>query len=289
MVVPRRGKHTVVLRRREVVPVLVLLSACLLLAVFLWGRTSTGDRVGCGAQQVSSVLARLLVQSFAPLAAAGASDPSAQQEWSSGPGPSRGAISIRVDVTRRQLFLLSNGILLKKYPIAVGKESTPTPIGHWRIKEKDVWGEGFGARWLGLDVPWGSYGIHGTNKPWTVGSDESGGCMRMFNSDVIELFGMVEVGTPVTIVGRPFYRYGQVRRVVRQPFIGADVAQVQAKLKRMGFYDGKVDGKFGYKTEEAVVRLQEAMGLPETGAVDAESYDLLGIYPAAEDPTLRPE
>ena len=46
------------------------------------------------------------------------------------------------------------------------------------------WGGGFGTRWLGLNVPWGIYGIHGTNQPWSIGTQASAGCIRMFNRHV---------------------------------------------------------------------------------------------------------
>lgn len=43
------------------------------------------------------------------------------------------------------------------------------------------------------------YGIHGTNKPETVGQAVSHGCVRMRNEDIERLFEMVPVGTPVYI------------------------------------------------------------------------------------------
>lgn len=41
--------------------------------------------------------------------------------------------------------------------------------------------------------------IHGTNKEWSIGSPYSGGCIRMMNQDVIDLYDRVNVGTPVYI------------------------------------------------------------------------------------------
>jgi hypothetical protein len=43
------------------------------------------------------------------------------------------------------------------------------------------------------------YGIHGTNKPETVGRSVSHGCVRMLNQDIERLYEMVPVGTPVYI------------------------------------------------------------------------------------------
>ena len=44
-----------------------------------------------------------------------------------------------------------------------------------------------------------SYRIHGTDAPWTIGSDVSKGCIRMLNEHVIELFDRTAVGTRVTV------------------------------------------------------------------------------------------
>lgn len=51
---------------------------------------------------------------------------------------------------------------------------------------------------MGLSKP--HYGIHGTNKPSSIGKAVSNGCIRMYNKDVIELFNIVPIGTVVKIV-----------------------------------------------------------------------------------------
>jgi len=43
--------------------------------------------------------------------------------------------------------------------------------------------------------------IHGTNHEDLIGQPASAGCIRMRNSDVIQLFDKVEVGTLVEILG----------------------------------------------------------------------------------------
>ena len=45
----------------------------------------------------------------------------------------------------------------------------------------------------------GAVGIHGTGQPWSIGTRASHGCIRMTVPDVIDLFGRVDVGTPVLI------------------------------------------------------------------------------------------
>ena len=42
--------------------------------------------------------------------------------------------------------------------------------------------------------------IHGTNDPSSIGKAVSSGCIRMLDSDVIDLYGRVHVGTPVVVV-----------------------------------------------------------------------------------------
>jgi lipoprotein-anchoring transpeptidase ErfK/SrfK len=44
------------------------------------------------------------------------------------------------------------------------------------------------------------YRIHGTNEPWTIGHDVSAGCIRLTNSDVIDLYDRVLVGATVVVL-----------------------------------------------------------------------------------------
>jgi hypothetical protein len=60
-----------------------------------------------------------------------------------------------IDVTDCRMSIYRNGIKYRSYPVSSGKKYIfPSPIGTWRIIEKDEWGESFGGRWLGLNVPW---------------------------------------------------------------------------------------------------------------------------------------
>ena len=54
-----------------------------------------------------------------------------------------------------------------------------------------------GVRALTLDG--GEYAIHGTNRPASVGSYVSYGCIRMLNADIIDLYEQVAVGTRVMV------------------------------------------------------------------------------------------
>jgi lipoprotein-anchoring transpeptidase ErfK/SrfK len=107
--------------------------------------------------------------------------------------------SIEIDTKKRTLKLFKNGILIKQYPVAVGKPTTPTPLGHWTIIKKGLWGAQFGGHFMQLSVPWGIYGIHGTDMPWFITQAVSHGCVRMYSNDAKELYDIVSIGTPVHI------------------------------------------------------------------------------------------
>lgn len=107
---------------------------------------------------------------------------------------------IIIDLSSKTLTLLSpTDIIFRRY-IAIGKKSTPTPIGEWHIINKKILPADsiFGSRWLGLSNP--GYGIHGTNTPLSIGTAASLGCIRMYNRDIEELFPLVTYGTKVIIM-----------------------------------------------------------------------------------------
>ena len=117
-----------------------------------------------------------------------------------------------VSIPDRKIVLIEDGQVVKIYPIAVGKKSTPSPSGNFHIASRVVkpsWyqagkvvGPGpanpVGTRWMGLGYK--GYGIHGTNMPNSIGKAASHGCIRMRNHDVEELFELVQVGDAVELV-----------------------------------------------------------------------------------------
>lgn len=122
---------------------------------------------------------------------------------------------IQLNIPEYILRLVDNGQILREYRVAVGAPYEPTPTGKFIIayKEKNpTWypGSGFadktpvppgpgnplGTRWIEF-LP--TYGIHGTDKPWSIEYPVSGGCVRMYNPDVEELYELVDTGTPLII------------------------------------------------------------------------------------------
>jgi peptidoglycan hydrolase-like protein with peptidoglycan-binding domain len=183
-----------------------------------------------------------------------------------------GSPKIHVHVDTRILTLTSNGTVTT-YPVAVGKPSTPSPVGEWTIVYKSLNPGGpFGARWMRLSVPWGSYGIHGTNNPSSIGKAVSHGCIRLYNENVITLYDLVWVGTPVSITGK-------VRKIrnLRKGFRGEDVKDVQQMLFDLGYYPYAIDGYYGSKTRLAVIRFQKANGLTPDGIAGKKTLKALQI------------
>lgn len=121
-----------------------------------------------------------------------------------------------LNIPEYTLRLVEGKIVLKEYEVAVGTSIEQTLVGKFAVffKEKNpTWypASGFvdktpvppgpdnplGSRWIEY-AP--AFGIHGTHKVWTVDYPVSGGCVRMYNPDVEELYELVEIGTPVTVV-----------------------------------------------------------------------------------------
>ncbi len=119
---------------------------------------------------------------------------------------------IHVNKKTNQLRVVLKGKTIKTFPVSTGKSETTTPLGQFVIQERypnPVWfhhGEivpagspdnFLGTRWLGFNIP--KYGIHGTIYPELIGQSVSGGCIRMKNADVEELYDVIPVGTKVII------------------------------------------------------------------------------------------
>lgn len=185
---------------------------------------------------------------------------------------------IKVDLWTNSLLVYKNNRIYRVYSIASGTERSPTPIGTFRIIEKSsLWGGGFGSRWMGLNVPWGQYGIHGTNKPMLIGKNISHGCIRMKNQDVEDLFDIIPVGTVVKIEG-PITGTG--KGAFKNLSVGSKgnlVQLVQERLKFEGFYFGNTDGIYGASTEIAVRKYQKKNRLLVTGGISTQEYRLLGL------------
>lgn len=185
---------------------------------------------------------------------------------------------IWVDIHQKSLTLYEGVEPVKRYAVATGTGQTPTPIGVYRINSRFA-GElgGFGTRFLGLNVPWGQFGIHGTNRPDSIGTNASHGCIRMHVKDSEELYGLVGNGTRVVIEGGPYGWLDQGLKTLRPGDCSSHVAAVQARLLQLGYGYQWPDGIYGEGTQAAVARARKALGLPQRDLVDESFYRAIGL------------
>jgi len=118
---------------------------------------------------------------------------------------------VLVSIPDRKLALFENGKVVRIYRVAVGKISTPSPVGEFNIVNRVTnptyyhkgqviaagKGNPVGTRWMGLSAK--RYGIHGTNQPNSIGKAASSGCIRVGRKDLEELFAHIDVGDAVQI------------------------------------------------------------------------------------------
>ncbi|HEY5560770.1 MAG TPA: L,D-transpeptidase family protein [Clostridiaceae bacterium] len=187
-------------------------------------------------------------------------------------------ILLMVDVSSNILSVFQDGKVIKTYNIGGGKTSTPSPIGNWQIINKGTWTGGFGGRWMGLNVPWGTYGIHGTLRPNSIGWNSSHGCIRMNNKDVSELYDMVKIGTMVMIWGGPNGNFGNNFRRIKPGDIGSDVYEVQIILKEKGYINGAADGIYSEDMRNIIHKYENDNMLPINDIIDLKFYKELGVY-----------
>jgi lipoprotein-anchoring transpeptidase ErfK/SrfK len=115
-------------------------------------------------------------------------------------------------VDRRRLWatLYQRGRVVWSARVGVGKRSTPTPAGHFYVRERlNALGGGtiygplaFGTSAYSRLSDWprgGIIGIHGTNEPNLIPGHISHGCIRLRNSSILRLSHWLRIGTPVLI------------------------------------------------------------------------------------------
>ena len=120
----------------------------------------------------------------------------------------------------KRLYLYNGQRFVRRFGVATGQPSYPTPLGRWSVvtKQLNPWwypppdsdwaqdaepippgpGNPLGTRWMGLSAP--LVGIHGTPDAASIGYSASHGCIRMLVSEAEWLFDRVEIGTPVFII-----------------------------------------------------------------------------------------
>jgi lipoprotein-anchoring transpeptidase ErfK/SrfK len=169
--------------------------------------------------------AELLVAAFVALATLGfllaSFAPAHAYEVAPAPGSFQPG-TIVVNQHERRLYLVNGDGTAIRYPVAVGRMGR-----QWRgsvvVDGKYVepaWAPPREVKraepWLPDYIPGGSphnpmgiraltlsgdqYAIHGTNRPGSIGTAASYGCIRMYNADIVDLYDRVNVGTPVVML-----------------------------------------------------------------------------------------
>ena len=146
------------------------------------------------------------------------------------PALAREAVSFRDDYTpgtivikhsQRRLYYVVGGGKAIAYPVGVGKAgkswfgsryidskrlrpawAPPADVKRDNPRLPNVIAGGTPANPMGvaaLTLSGGEYAIHGTNVPNSIGGYVSYGCIRMHNSDILDLFDRVSYGTRVVV------------------------------------------------------------------------------------------
>jgi lipoprotein-anchoring transpeptidase ErfK/SrfK len=129
--------------------------------------------------------------------------------------------TIVIDTPNRFLYLVEAGGRAMRYGIGVGRPgftwagvktiSAMREWPDWRPPDEMIERRPDLPRYMagGPENPLGAramylgsslYRIHGSNEPWTIGSQVSSGCIRMRNEDVTDLYDRVKVGTKVVVM-----------------------------------------------------------------------------------------
>lgn len=123
---------------------------------------------------------------------------------------------IIINLPESRLYLFSEGKLVGIYPVAIGLPTWQTPVGKFTVLNKiknPAWympleiaqrenvkkeiipagpDNPLGDRWIGTSIR--HTGIHGTNRPMSIGKALSHGCIRLYPEDIQKIFDIVNTG-----------------------------------------------------------------------------------------------
>ena len=116
------------------------------------------------------------------------------------------------------VYVYNDGEITHQWPVAIGQSAYPTPTGIWTVIDKVMgpsWTNPDPEGW-GADMPdyippgpsnplgvaaiyWDAAGIrfHGTSDTGSIGSAASHGCVRLTNDDILEMYDVVDIGSPI--------------------------------------------------------------------------------------------
>jgi L,D-transpeptidase ErfK/SrfK len=183
----------------------------------------------------------------------------------------------------------SKSLVVSTYPVGIGTEERPTPIGQMHVERKVIrptWhvpasiAEDHRKKGdpLPAEVPPGpknplgeyalylsepSYLIHGTNKPASIGLRATNGCIRLYPEDVKKLYDNTPVETPVCIVNQPYLlgqRNGVVYMEVHAPPEDLDAVEFDKIYKKLRNIEKESGRTLDWSKVKKV--LAEARGIP---------------------------
>jgi L,D-transpeptidase ErfK/SrfK len=134
-----------------------------------------------------------------------------------------------INVPEMRLYDFRERGSIEIYAVAVGDPEDPSPIGDFRVGAKRIdptWNvpesilaekphlppsvppgpdNPLGDRWMTVGNT--TYGIHGTNNPWSIGRMATHGCLRLYEDEMRRLYDRTPKGTPLQLVYEP-YKWG---------------------------------------------------------------------------------
>ncbi|HEX2140115.1 MAG TPA: L,D-transpeptidase family protein [Woeseiaceae bacterium] len=208
--------------------------------------------------------------------------------------PRRGIV---LNVATKRLFYFPEPVegqpaQVLTFPVGIGRVGWATPTGEAKVVAKatdPVWyvpwsvqqehaaagdplpptvppgpDNPLGRHVLQLDMP--GYLIHGTNKPYGVGMRVSHGCVRLYPENVEQLYAIVDIGMPVTIVNEPYLvatKDGEMYFEGHAPLVDDPVSPGD-RLDRAFAAAAAVGGIFeGMEQQERVRAIaSDALGIP---------------------------
>lgn len=139
----------------------------------------------------------------------------ASMTWPIGENPTPGDPFIIINVATNQLAYIYDEQIKEVVPAATGKHGSETPLGLFTItvkaeqpyyRKRNIPGghpnNPLGSRWIGFDAlntEGRTYGIHGTNRPSSVGYPVTSGCIRLYKETIESLYTQIPIGTKVLI------------------------------------------------------------------------------------------
>jgi L,D-transpeptidase ErfK/SrfK len=147
------------------------------------------------------------------------------------PGFSNNLTGILLNLPEAEVYLLNHGKIGRSYAVGVssGDSDWHAPVGDSKVVAKDknpVWHipkriqaerarkglsaktempagpkNPLGNRWIGFAD--GTYGFHGTLDQASIKTKSSHGCVHFLTADIVSLFDLVKIGTPVHVVYQP--------------------------------------------------------------------------------------